>query len=342
MKPDFSVYYKDAYWNDFSKVIDYMSENFSGDKSVYWVQHFKEKYAQKKFKRALSFNCGNGWVERDFIDKNIVEKIIAFDISNDLLRIANKEKQNREIEYFQADVNQIDFPANQFDLIINVAALHHIQYIDRFMRILCKSLKPDGLFVNFDYIGPHRNQYPLSQWQLIKKINQSLPANARRSPLIYPHLPTMLSVDPTEAIHSELIMNTTKHYFTILERHDTGGGIAYEILSHNQNLLKLDKNSQDEVLNYVINKDRDLTRKRKVPALFSYFVARPEKLILENYPVLRMLEKKEIQREKKSLKSSGSYYFFDTIKMILHRWYINLIHRYPKMKPFLKNLANVL
>ena len=61
IKIDSSVYYHDIYWNSYSKVIEYMSENFSGDKSIYWFKHFKEKYCQQKFKCALSFNCGNGW-----------------------------------------------------------------------------------------------------------------------------------------------------------------------------------------------------------------------------------------------------------------------------------------
>lgn len=335
---DSSVYYKDHYWNDYSRVVEYMSENFSGDKTIYWMQHFREKYCHPKPKLALSFNCGNGWVERSIIDNGIAEKIIAFDISRDLLQVAKKEKNDRSIEYFQADVNQIDFAADQFDLIINVAALHHTQFIDRFVRILCKTLKPGGLFVNFDYIGPHRNQYPVSQWNLIRKINQSLPENARRSPLIYSHLPTMLSVDPTEAIHSELIIETVQQYFDLLERRDTGGGIAYEILTHNENLPKLEKKVQDEVLDYVLRMDRELTIEKKVPPMFSYFVGRPQKSILKDSDTLIKLTERENRREKLAEKWFGSYYLSDTLKMVFHRLYVSINRRFPSTTTLIKKI----
>jgi len=336
IKIDSSVYYHDIYWNSYSKVIEYMSENFSGDKSIYWFKHFKEKYCQQKFKCALSFNCGNGWVEREFIDYGAVEKIIAFDITDELLRVADQEKGDRPIQYFRADVNQVDFPENQFDLVINVAALHHVQYIDRFVRILCKSLKPGGLFVNFDYIGPHRNQYPFSQWQLVKKINKSLPADARRSPLVYPHLPTMLSVDPTEAIHSELILKTVGQYFNILERRDTAGGIAYEILSHNENLAKMEKKSQDEVVDYVLNLDRKYTLEKKVPPMFSYFVASPNKSVLSDVQTLNILEERENHRERRAIKRFGSYYFMDDLKMFFHYRFAFILHKFPRTGALIK------
>ena len=72
------IYYKGKYWNDFPKVLEYISKNFTGDKNKLWVEDFKERFAQKPFKHGLFLNCGNGWVEREFIDRCIVDKASAF------------------------------------------------------------------------------------------------------------------------------------------------------------------------------------------------------------------------------------------------------------------------
>lgn len=133
-----------------------MQENFTGDKNKGWMQDFKERFCGKPFEHGLALNCGNGWVERDFIDVGLVKRITAFDYSMDLFRSAKRDKGDRPISYFRTDINRIDFGENQFDLVINVAALHHVQYINRLARILAGAIKDHGIMVNFDYIGQAR------------------------------------------------------------------------------------------------------------------------------------------------------------------------------------------
>ena len=55
----------------------------------------------------------------------------------------------------------------------------------------------------------------------------------------YPHLPTMLHDDPTEAIHSELIVETLQRYFHVERFVPLGGAIAYPLLTFNARLLEL-------------------------------------------------------------------------------------------------------
>ncbi|MHB8134126.1 MAG: class I SAM-dependent methyltransferase [Anaerolineaceae bacterium] len=313
------IYYRGQYWNDFPPVLEYMSENFTGDKNKWWVQDFLERFCKTSFEHGLVLNCGNGWVERELIDKGAVSKVTAFDYSMDLLKKAHSERGNRSIFYFQADVNRVDFKENQFDLIINVASLHHVQYINRICRILCKSLQKDGLFVNYDYIGPHRNQYPIKQWRHIKRVNHSLPDSIKKNPLKKPHLPTMLISDPSEAIHSELIIETVSKYFDLLERHDTGGGIAYELLTHNEKLQHLPKNELNIQILKILKIDKELTIQGKVPSLFSYFLAKPNKNLLDDKSLLAKLQSIENAREQKSRTKKGVYSFGQYLNLQLHQ-----------------------
>ena len=340
--PDNSqIYYHGSYWNEFQPVLEYMCENFTGDKNKWWVQDFKERFCQKPFEHGLVLNCGNGWVEREFIDKGMVERVTAFDYSMDLLRVAEKEKGERPIFYFRTDVNIIDFGEDQFDLIINVASLHHVQYINRICRIMCAALTENGILVNFDYIGPHRNQYPLKQWFYINQVNRLLPDSVKKSPIIKPHLPTMVYSDPTEAIHSELIIESLSRYFEIFERHDTGGGIAYELLTHNPKLENVPADELDFHINRILMLDNEYTNLKRVPPLFSYFLAKPRKSVLLDERKLEQYQKEENLREEKARKRHGVYSISQYFFMIAHYLWGRLVRSGKNFWSALKNLLRL-
>ena len=281
---DSSVYYGGDYWNDLPRVLEYMNLRTTGDPATFWMDDFHRRFCQDgPFEEALFVACGNGWVERSFLDRGIARSAVAFDYSQDLLDAAQRDRGDRPITYFQADVNLVDLPPDRFDLIVNVGALHHVQFINRFSRVLCSTLRPGGVLVAFDYIGPARNQYPPQQWELIRRANAQLPPSLRKDRLRRPHLPTMLHDDPTEAIHSDLVLEALARYFTIVERHDAGGGIAYEVITHNPKFFG--PVAEAEMLPHIerlLEMDAELTAAGTVPSLFSYYIARPEKARLED------------------------------------------------------------
>jgi SAM-dependent methyltransferase len=305
------VYYSGKYWNDLPQVLRYMSENFTGNPTKWWVDDFRDRYAVSPFQRALFLNCGNGWVEREFIDKGIVSRAVAFDYSIDLLRLAQRDKGTRPIAYFQADVNRVAFAPDQFDLVVNVAALHHVQYIHRLCRVLCAALRPGGLIVSFDYIGPRRNQYSLRQWLHIQRVNRGLPPHIRKTPLVRPHLPTMLYTDPTEAIHSDLIFDALGRFFDVFERHDTGGGVAYELLTHNDKIWSLQPADLEPHVRRVLEEDKRLSNRGAVPPLFSYFIARPRKGALADARLIARTNQAEARREAWASSHGGTYSYVE-------------------------------
>ena len=275
-----NVYYQGNYWNDLPEVREYMCKNLTGDKDKWWIADIQDRFCPKPFtfENALFLCDGNGWLSREFIDKKIVKHAVAFDWSTELLLEAEEKRGQRDIHYFQADVNTITFPDNTFDLIVNNAALHHVQFLNRLNLILSRALKPEGFFINFDYVGPRRNQYSLSHWKKIIAFNKKLPFEIRHEALHYPHLPTMLAADPTEAIHSDEIIKTMQRYFNLLEQHDTNGGLAYHLLTHNKKASSLQPSKRKPIVKAILVADRAMTAEKKVPVLFSYFIAQPKKI----------------------------------------------------------------
>lgn len=317
--PDSSVYYSSTYWNDLQPVIEHISEICTGDRGKWWVSGFQERYCQRgPFQHGLFLNCGNGWVEREFCDRGVVRRATAFDYSAELLNSAAAERGPRDIAYFQGDANLIDFAASSFDLVVNVGALHHVQYLDRLSRILCKSLTENGLLLGYDYVGPARNQYSRRHWRVLKRTNRSLPPSLRKDPLAYPHLPTMIATDPTEAIHSDLELSTLGRYFHTVERHDVGGGVAYEILSHNPKLASVPAAELASQVERLLALDRSLTESGLVPNLFSYFVMRPHKPALSDRSLDRH-RREEDRREALAGRMLGAYTLRGLLQVVAHR-----------------------
>lgn len=311
------IYYQGQYWNDIPEVQKYISKQLIGDENKWWVEYFKEKYAPTPFQHGLFLNCGDGRWEREFIDRGIIKKATAFDVSPKFIKKAVSLKKKREIQYILADVNKINLPKNKYDLIVNYAALHHTQYINRLCSILASSLTKDGVFLNFDYVGPSRNQYPILNWLILNLVNYTLPRNLKKTNLGYPHLPTMLATDPTEAIHSDLIVGSVSRFFKIIEKHDTGGGVAYELLTHNPNLNKktlLLQNSKKHI-NRLLRLDEIFTKLKIVPVYFSYFIASKK---TQRNSKTAYFQKVENIREKYSLKLENTYTFFNFLVIFRH------------------------
>lgn len=292
---DDTVYYKEQYWDAFPQAKAYIQRQVSGDPRKDSLVDFKERYCKKPFKHGLFLNCGNGWLERYFIKHHMVEKATAFDYSAGLIEEAESKKKGLPITYFQADANTIDLPGNTFDLVVNSASLHHVQFLNRLCHQILISMKPNGIFFHYDYIGPHRNQYLREHWHLINEVNDSLPHQVRKDPLVYPHLPTMMVTDPSEAVHSELIIDTLDRFFDTKERHDISGMIAYNILSLNN---KLHRNERNQYIEKVLRLDKEAYDRGEIPPLFTYMLQTPKKQVLKNTHQLSEWQRVENRRER--------------------------------------------
>lgn len=306
------VYYKDLYWNDHKATLDYMYSSIAAGASTeakWWPAHFLEKYLKGvPLERALFINCGNGWAERELFQLGLFRSADAFDYSEELLVQARAASVGMPINYFQADCNKVEFTANHYDLVVNVAAMHHVQYIDRLNRLIALSLKADGYFVNFDYVGPHRNQYSEKHFATMEFINTRLPQSLAHKNFKPPHLPTMLHMDPTEAIHSELVLPMFERYFYTLERKDLNGGIAYQIMHNNAALVKDNGPLALKCVDLLLELDQLYSSIADYPALFSFYVGKARKDVLENEVLLRKYYAEEAEREAAAASNAGLYY----------------------------------
>jgi len=309
-----TVYYNGIYWNDFELTRRYINTLATDDPSKDWQQHLFDWNDRRPFKKALILNCGNGFVERDLFNKGFIQSAVGVDINEDLLKVARSHTRSGHypFRYLKRDSNaNNDFGSSDFDLVVNHAALHHIAYIDQHVRGLAKLLqKSGGILVNFDFIGPHRNQYPDVQWNAMLELNSRSDPCFRHPRLKYPHLPTMLSTDPSEAVHSELIVDTLTRYFEPIWLRFLHGSLAYELLTHNSNLQPSTCRSTLNIsqhIEWVLKEDHLYATKHAGSSLFMYSIMKTKKQSPTKAD-LRTWNVEELRREKRAQKRGGIYY----------------------------------
>jgi len=270
-------HYSEKYWNDLETVIKYKNKLATGNENTHWVKDILERFKEYlPFENVLVVGCGNGWLERQLYDLGIGKHFDAFDMSEKYINEAEELKESRDIDYFLDDINSmIKIEDNKYDAVFNFAVLHHATEVDNALHKLAKCLKSTGLMFNEEYVGPARNQYSDEHLNLMMEVMSDLPEKFRtKVKSLRPPLENF-RVEPSEAIHSDLILPLIPKYFDIVYQRNLNGGIAYQILHNNIDEFEDTGNPESEKwLDYLLKHDVKLTEEGKVPVLFWYGVCK--------------------------------------------------------------------
>jgi hypothetical protein len=146
-------------------------------------------------------------------------------------------------------------------------------------------------------------------WSAVLAFNASLPERLRLANIPYPHMKTMLHVDPTEAIHSELQLDVMRRYFDIEQFVPLGGPVAYHILFGNNALhAASDTDEGAAILQRVIEADRTFTVQNPHTNLFAFWVATPKTSGAISEAQASRWQAEENEREAAGLAAGGRYY----------------------------------
>ena len=296
------THYTDKYWNELNTVSKYINKLSTDNENTHWIDDLTNRFSkQVPFENILIVGCGNGWLERRLYDQGIGKNFDAFDISEKYIQEAENKKGNRPIQYFIDDINNLqNIPSKKYDAVFNFAILHHATEINAALKKISECLKPEGLMFNEEYVGPAKNQYTDKHLELMIQINSDLPEQLRSKNHLRPPLANF-RIEPTEAIHSDLVRPTFEKYFDVVYERNLNGGIAYQILWNN---IEKFKNSNDrEVekwLNHLLEEDLNFSKKNEVPTLFWYGVGRPKPTRKKIKNVVNELHEEKSIKDKKS------------------------------------------
>jgi 2-polyprenyl-3-methyl-5-hydroxy-6-metoxy-1,4-benzoquinol methylase len=216
----------------------------SGNRNVNHQEYVVRKYClSRNLLNGLSIGCGTGSKEIEWARAGKFRNIDAYDLSPERIHAAMKTSatlpEGNIINYRVADFNDLILSEGKYDIVIFEHSLHHLSPLDSALQRISTSLKPGGLLIANEFIGPNRFQWTDLQLDAINSLLNEFPPKFktfsgttylkksvyRRSKLL------MWLSDPSEGIESSDIVSKLSKYFNVLENRGYGGAILHLLYS---------------------------------------------------------------------------------------------------------------
>ncbi|UVI33166.1 class I SAM-dependent methyltransferase [Paenibacillus spongiae] len=107
---------------------------------------FRALFPDLRDKNVLDLGCGFGWHSR-YASEQQARSVLGVDLSANMITRARELTDDAAIEYRQLAIEDIDFAAGQFDVVISSLALHYVESFDSICRKIHHCLTPRGNFV---------------------------------------------------------------------------------------------------------------------------------------------------------------------------------------------------
>lgn len=107
---------------------------------------FRAMFPALKDKRVLDLGCGFGWHCR-YAREQGARSVVGIDLSEKMLARARSNTTDPAIEYHRLAIEDINFPAGSFDVVISSLALHYIERFDSVCKQVHHCLTAGGTFV---------------------------------------------------------------------------------------------------------------------------------------------------------------------------------------------------
>ncbi len=99
-----------------------------------------------KGKDILDLGCGYGKISKLFVE-NGAKSVMALDISQNMIDLANKQNGDKKIEYQVMAIENIGNIDKKFDIVYSSLAFHYVKDFDLLLKNIYSLLKPNGILV---------------------------------------------------------------------------------------------------------------------------------------------------------------------------------------------------
>ena len=188
----------------------------------------------------LSLGCGAGHLDRILKQRGFTfRSFTGIDISGEAIArartLADEVGLAPTIRYAAEDLNRIELAACSFDFIYFFQSLHHIEALEHVLRQCTLALRPQGLLLVNEFVGPSRFQWTAKQLEMANHVMTLLPHDLRRNlqrggwktRIERPTVQHMVRRDPSEAVRSSDIEGLLKAHFEILGEWSWGGTLNH-------------------------------------------------------------------------------------------------------------------
>ncbi len=193
------------------------------------------RFLRPPAQRALALGSGMAYVEEWLVKCGYVEHVDIYETSAVAVdavreRIAQAGLQS-QIDVQSEDVITAGLDDGTFDVVFVQAAIHHFFNIEEMFALMHRVLRPGGLLIYDEYIGPDHHLYEPEVMALMDELNTCLAAHYRwdmlrnetREAVPRATLEWMMQMDPSEGVHAFMILPLTYKWFNVEYRGDYGG-----------------------------------------------------------------------------------------------------------------------
>lgn len=129
---------------------DLMNGIASGGMHIYWRHQTVAAVEARPGQKVLDVAAGTGTSSEPFADAGV--QVIAADLSEGMLAVGRKRRP--DIEFVQADVTNLPFADNEFDVVTMSYGLRNVADYPQALRELYRVTKPGGRIVVLEFSTP--------------------------------------------------------------------------------------------------------------------------------------------------------------------------------------------
>lgn len=144
-------------------VPDEMDMKDSFDRQSYALHMERYRFAGKHIigTNILDMACGIGYGSYSIATEHIARNlsITAVDIDTEAIKLANEKYKHAGIQFLQSDIFSFE-PLKQFDTIISLETIEHLQNPERFLEKINTLLAPGGRLIISAPVTPSKDANP--------------------------------------------------------------------------------------------------------------------------------------------------------------------------------------
>ena len=230
------------HWTEVPAIRARINQKVTGDADTDLFGYVIHKYFQvgdRPLENCLSLGSGSGELERGMTQYVTLKSHLGIEISAELVKVASERAAAfPHIRYRQQDLNTCRLEDGGYDLVIAHQSLHHVLNLEGLFERVKQSMKPHGVFIFDEYIGPRRFQWSDRQLSCINGIIRVLPPTLNkdvqtgklRDSVTRCTPKQVAQVDPSEAIRSDEIVALARRNFRVAEYRPYGGTILHTLM----------------------------------------------------------------------------------------------------------------